>query len=60
MGGIGVGYVEKGIESIDEGPVFLILAFLAWVSYFLIIIENKWGPGWRQQRFTKLRNASTQ
>ena len=52
-----MGFIEKSIDAIDEGPMFLLLAFLSWISFILIIVEQKWGPKWRQQRLMRLRNA---
>jgi hypothetical protein len=55
LGSIGVGFVERGIADIDEMPVFLTLAGLAALSTSLVVVEKKWGPGWRMERITRLK-----
>lgn len=53
MGGIGVGFIEKTIATIDEGPTFLALAILAGVSGGFVVIERIWGPAWRTERLMR-------
>jgi hypothetical protein len=55
LGGLGVGFVEKGISAIDEGPVFLSLAALSWAAIVLVIIARVYGPGWRMERLVRIR-----
>ncbi|QDS73084.1 hypothetical protein FKW77_000172 [Venturia effusa] len=54
LGAIGVGFIEKSIDRIDEGPTFLALAAIAFVSIILVIVARKWGPRWRMERFYRL------
>jgi hypothetical protein len=58
MGGIGVGFIEKSIDAIDEGPVFLALGAASWVSVILVVIEQNWGPEWRRQRLVRQGNEA--
>jgi hypothetical protein len=58
MGGIGVGFIEKSIDAIDEGPVFLILGAASWLSVILVVVEQKWGPEWRRQRLSRQGNET--
>jgi hypothetical protein len=53
MGGIGVGFIEKSIDTIKEGPVFLLLATICWVSVILVAVEVKYGPKWRRERLAR-------
>jgi len=53
MGGIGVGFVEKGIDTIKEGKIFLLLGTISWVSVLLVTVEVKYGPRWRRQRLAR-------
>jgi hypothetical protein len=55
LGGIGVGFVEKSIGAIDEGPTFLVLATITWASIVLVIIARVYGPRWRMERFMRLK-----
>jgi hypothetical protein len=53
MGGIGVGLVEKSIDTIKEGKVFLLLAAISWASVILVTVELKYGPKWRRERLVR-------
>lgn len=55
LGAIGVGFIEKSINAIEEGPTFLALAMIALVSIVLVVIARKWGPKWRMERFYRLK-----
>lgn len=59
MGGIGVGFVEKSIDTIKEGKVFLLLGALSWASVILVTVEVKYGPGWRRQRLAREQPRSS-
>jgi hypothetical protein len=55
LGGVGVGFIEKGISAYQEGPVFLMLAFLSWTSVLLVVVARVYGPRWRMQRLARTR-----
>ncbi|KAE9979402.1 hypothetical protein EG328_000887 [Venturia inaequalis] len=56
LGAIGVGFIEKSINAIKAAPTFLALASIAFASIGLVIIEKKWGPKWRMERFHRLKS----
>lgn len=56
LGAIGVGFVEKSINAIDEARTFLALATIALASTILVVVARKWGPKWRMERFHRLKS----
>ncbi|TID25600.1 MFS general substrate transporter [Venturia nashicola] len=56
LGAIGVGFIQKSINTIKEGPTFLALALIALASIVLVVIARKWGPQWRMERFYRLKS----
>jgi Ni/Fe-hydrogenase subunit HybB-like protein len=52
--------VEKGIETVDEAPVFLALAITSGVSMVLVWISRVYGPRWRQARLKRIKMQQEQ
>ncbi|KAF2673922.1 MFS general substrate transporter [Microthyrium microscopicum] len=53
LGGLGVALIEQAISRIHGGITFLVLAVLAALSGFLVVIERTYGPRWREQRLLR-------
>jgi hypothetical protein len=55
LGSIGVSFIEKGIDAVDEGPMFLVLACISGAAVILVVVERICGPRWRIARLDRIR-----
>ena len=50
MGAGAIAVVELMIQRMGVGPCFMFIALVIAAASPLLIVETKWGPGWREER----------